>query len=300
MPFIGETAAVVCSIASAGAITIFTDISGKIGVYKSTLIRFFFAMVIIGVVHFLATGIFFEPYETRARLYYIIVSGLIGFAIGDLFLFRSSVLLGPRLGTLVFITYVPMATLIAIPFLGERLGGSMLAGMAVTLVGIVLVIMAKRNNDPKYFIPQNLILGVVLGLLGALCQAVALVLSKMGMLGSATTTVNTLFVRLVAAFAGSLLIGLFSGEAWGVIKRPPSRGIFSWTFLGTLLGPALSVWLSLVAIRYTYTGIATTLMALTPITIIPIAQITHREKITPQMIIGTLIAVIGVALLFLV
>jgi drug/metabolite transporter (DMT)-like permease len=299
MPFIGEISAVACSVASAGAITLFTDLSGKIGVYKSTLLRFFFAVLIIGATQYIAGGRLFEAYETRERLYYIIASGFVGFTIGDLFLFRSSVLLGPRLGTLVFITYVPMTTLLAIPLLGERLDSGQLIGMAVTLAGIALVITARRNTDPRYFIPQKLAAGAALGILGALCQATALVLAKMGMQGSATSTLGTLFVRLAAAFAGCLLAGLFTGQAVELLRRPPKRGIFSWTIVGTLLGPALSVWLSLIAVRYTYTGVATTLMALTPITIIPIAHITHKERLTLQMIAGTCAAVIGVALLFL-
>lgn len=300
MPFIGEIAAVACSATSSAAITIFTSISGKVGVYRSMLLRFFFAVMLIGLIHYLATGVFMEPYETRARLYYIILSGLVGFAVGDLFLFRSSVLLGPRLGTLIFITYVPMATLIAIPALGEVLKAGAIAGMLVTLAGIVLVVMTKRGDaDPKNFVPQKLALGIFLGLMGALCQAGALIFAKLGMQGSATSTGNTLFVRLIAAFAGSLLIGLVSGWTKGFFKSTFDRKIVLWTAVGTFVGPLLSVWLSLVAIRYTYTGIATTLMALTPITIIPIAQITHKERITPQMILGTLIAVAGVAILFL-
>ncbi len=301
MPFIGEIAAVACSATSSAAITIFTSISGKVGVYRSMLLRFFFAMIVIGIIHYLATGVFLEPYETRARLYYIILSGLIGFAIGDLFLFRSSVLLGPRLGTLIFITYVPMATLIAIPALGEVLKAGAVIGMLVTLAGIVLVVMTRRGDaDQNNFVPQKLALGIFLGLMAALCQAVALVLAKVGMQGSATSTVNALFVRLMAAFAGGLVIGLVSGWTKGFFKDIAEKRVVIWTAVGTFVGPLLSVWLSLIAIRYTYTGIATTLMALTPITIIPIAQITHKEKITPQMIIGTLIAVAGVALLFLV
>lgn len=299
MLFIGETAAVACSVASSAAIALFTNISGKIGVYRSMLLRFFFAMIFIGLIHYLVTGVFLEPYESRERLYYIIVSGLIGFAIGDLFLFRSSVLLGPRLGTLVFISYVPMTTLIAIPLLNEQLGNMALLGMAVTLAGIVLVVMAKRDHDPKYFVPQKLMLGIVLGLMGALCQSVALVLAKMGMQGSVTSTANALFVRLLAAFAGSLVIGFFSGWTKGFLKSASDKKIVLWTALGTFVGPLLSVWLSLIAVRYAYTGVATTLMALTPITVIPIAQITHKEKITLQMVIGTLIAVAGVAMLFL-
>jgi drug/metabolite transporter (DMT)-like permease len=73
-----------------------------------------------------------------------------------------------------------------------------------------------------------------------------------------------------------------------------------WATLGaTLLGPVTGIWLSLVAVRHTETGIAATLMATTPILILPLLAVVEKERVSARAIVGTVISVIGVALLFL-
>jgi len=69
---------------------------------------------------------------------------------------------------------------------------------------------------------------------------------------------------------------------------------------GALFGPFIGVWLSLVAVQYAYVGIASTLMALPPIFLIPLSWWIFREKISLVAIVGTIIAVIGVALIFFI
>jgi drug/metabolite transporter (DMT)-like permease len=67
----------------------------------------------------------------------------------------------------------------------------------------------------------------------------------------------------------------------------------------TLFGPFLGVSLSLMAVQYTNAGIASTLMALTPVIILfPYAFIYH-QKIRPKEILGVLVSMAGVAMFFL-
>ena len=69
-------------------------------------------------------------------------------------------------------------------------------------------------------------------------------------------------------------------------------------FGGALIGPFLGVWLSLIAVQFAKIGIASTLMALTPIFHLPIGSML-KEKITRQAVVGTIIAMIGVAIIFM-
>jgi drug/metabolite transporter (DMT)-like permease len=71
------------------------------------------------------------------------------------------------------------------------------------------------------------------------------------------------------------------------------------TTLGSFFGPFLGVSFSLLAIRYTETGIAATIMAIVPILIIPPVVILYKEKVKPLEILGSVISITGVALLFL-
>jgi drug/metabolite transporter (DMT)-like permease len=68
---------------------------------------------------------------------------------------------------------------------------------------------------------------------------------------------------------------------------------------GSVVGPFLGIWLSLVAIERTQVGIASTLMALPPVLLIPISYVVYRERVTPRALIGTMVAFLGVAVLFL-
>jgi len=70
--------------------------------------------------------------------------------------------------------------------------------------------------------------------------------------------------------------------------------------MGALAGPFLGVWLSLVAIQHTSVGIASTLMSLPPIFLLPVGMIIFKERIGWRAVVGTVLAISGVAVLFLV
>ncbi len=71
----------------------------------------------------------------------------------------------------------------------------------------------------------------------------------------------------------------------------------AFTALGSIFGPVAGVWLSLVAIDRAPIGVASTLMSLTPLFLIPVSRLVFREPIMPRAVFGTLLALAGVALL---
>jgi drug/metabolite transporter (DMT)-like permease len=68
---------------------------------------------------------------------------------------------------------------------------------------------------------------------------------------------------------------------------------------GSIVGPFLGVWLSLVAIQTTYVGIASTLMALTPVIMLPVVKWGFKEHVSKWAVGGTLVSLAGVAIIFL-
>ena len=68
---------------------------------------------------------------------------------------------------------------------------------------------------------------------------------------------------------------------------------------GSIVGPYLGITFSLIAIANTFVGIASTLIATTPIIMLPMVLIYYKEKLSFISILGTLVAVCGVAILFL-
>ena len=70
--------------------------------------------------------------------------------------------------------------------------------------------------------------------------------------------------------------------------------------LGAFFGPFIGVFLSLLSIKYTSVGIASSIMSIVPVIIIPPAILLYKEKITVIEIIGAIVAVCGVLLYFIV
>lgn len=66
-------------------------------------------------------------------------------------------------------------------------------------------------------------------------------------------------------------------------------------FLGTYIG----VWLVNTGLKFTYAGIAATLTATSPIWVLPLAHYFSGDRMTTRSVVGALIAVAGIALLFI-
>ena len=226
------------------------------------------------------------------------ISGLIGFVFGDLCLFRAYVLIGPRIASLMLSLAPLLTALIGWLVLGETLSGRDALGMVLTVTGIGWAVLEGRpaaEGEPKPRRPSRA--GLALGFCGALGQAGGLVLSKLGM-GSYDVVAATQ-VRVIAGIAGyTLLIAAVRGwPRMGEALRD-RRGV-GFAAIGAFFGPFLGVSLSLFAVRHTVSGVAASIMAVQPVLIIPLVVLLHRERVGIGGVAGALVAVAGVALLFL-
>ena len=129
-------------------------------------------------------------------------------------------------------------------------------------------------------------------------QAIGLILSKKG-LGTDYSALSANIIRVSAAACLLWGITLFRGGISKTIDKLKDKKGLSTVTGGAFCGPFLGVWLSLVAVQKTYVGIASTLMALPPIFLIPLSHWIFKEKIGIGAIIGTMVAVLGVALIFM-
>jgi drug/metabolite transporter (DMT)-like permease len=237
---------------------------------------------------------------------YLSLSGLIGFFLGDIFLFRSFVLIGPRLTLLVMSLWPAMTAVMGVAVLGEQLSYNEWCGIMLTLSGIIWVVLERRmaGNNLTYHASLP---GVLFAVLGALGQAVGYILSKIGMriVDPVTGTVSDYDpfaasqIRAIAAVGGFILLFTLLNR-WhrirsAVVQVKP-MAVLS---LGAFTGPFIGVGLSLLAIQYIPTGISATIMATTPIIIIPLVILLHKEHVSARAIFGAVVAVIGVAILFL-
>lgn len=238
------------------------------------------------------------PYDAGlARWGWLTLSGIIGLALGDAFLFSAYRYIGPRLGLLLLSLAPVFSAIIAWSFFGETLTILQIAGIAVTLGGISWVVLLRDEENGQN--SHDWRKGVLFGILAALGQAAGLVLSKQGLTGNFSPFAATL-IRMIAAVASLWIVAIFQGQAAKTVRTilENPKGL-RWAIFGAFFGPVFGVSASLLAIQHTAVGVASTIMALPPVVMLPISYFFYKEKLNWQSILGTLVAIGGVALLFL-
>lgn len=295
MSHAGELAALGTAVCWGTSALAFEAAGGRIG---SMVVNFLRLVLGLGFLTAYTSVFRGMPLPTDASLHawsWLAVSGVVGFTFGDLCLFRAFVIIGPRLSTLLMSLAPPMTAVIAWAFLGETLSATELLGMTLTVAGVAWAIFDRTGDQRDRHVGRPLV-GVALGACGALGQAGGLVLSKYGM-GSYDAFAATQ-IRIIAGIAAFAL--LFTALRWWprVAAGLSDRRATGQTALGAVFGPFLGVALSLIAVKHTEAGIAASIMATTPILIIPAVVLLKRERVGLGGIAGATTAVFGVALLF--
>jgi drug/metabolite transporter (DMT)-like permease len=302
IPYPGQLAALgtaSCWVASSLA---FDSATRRIGSLTVNILRLGVAAVLLVALCSVIRGQAL-PFDASPRAWVILgISGLLGFTFGDYCLFRSYLYLGPRLSSVMMALAPPLTALIGWIVLGESLSGRALLGMGLTVAGVSWAILeghrpADSVASSADLHPKHPYIGVALGAGGALGQASGLVLSKLGM-GSYNPFAATQ-VRVLAGAAGYVVILSVLGWWPRVWRSFADRPAMAATSVGAFFGPFLGVSLSLIAVQRTLTGVAASLMALTPILIIPPVVLLRGERVGLGGIAGAVLAVAGVVLLFL-
>lgn len=283
---------VICSIA-------FEKAGNKIGSMPVNLIRLIFAFIMITFISLFSRG-YLLPTDADANTWlWLSLSGIVGFFIGDLCLFRSFLLIGSRISLLIFSLSTPISAIIGFLVFKEIMSTHAIIGMFITLGGIALVILKKDDNKVKFTHPLE---GVVLAVIGALGQSFGVAFGKLGMTFSDGSVYNpwaSTQIRIIAATICFILL-FFATKRWSHIKNAfKFKEAIGVVAVGSLFGPVIGVTLVLVAVANTSMGIASTITALLPVAIILPHVLLYKEKINPREIIGAVVSVIGVLLLFL-
>ena len=138
----------------------------------------------------------------------------------------------------------------------------------------------------------------MLSLGSALGNALGLVISKRGLVGD-FPSLSAALIRMVVAAGVIWLLTLAQGQVGATWPALRDKKVRLFIAGGALTGPFIGVWLSMVAVQRTHVGIASTLMALSPIIIIPLVHWVFHEKITPRAVADTVIALAGATIIFL-
>ncbi|MCX8056487.1 MAG: DMT family transporter [Ignavibacteria bacterium] len=292
---IGEIAALITAFLWSITSLFFASAVTRIGTFQLNVSRQLIALILLFLIITLF-GINIELNSTQ--LVYLSLSGIVGLTFGDTFLFLAYKEIGARLSMLIMSLSPAIAAILAYLFLNEKISLIGVLGILVTLIGILIVVYEKNGSQ------ENIInyIGILFALLASIGQGSGLVLAKQAfnISGNSINGFLATAVRLTASLIFLIPISLLSKK----LKNPVEVFVndtksFFLTIGGSIAGPVLGITFSLVAISHTKVGIASTIMALPPVIMLPMVRYFFKEKLTFTSVLGALIAVSGVAILFL-
>ncbi len=225
----------------------------------------------------------------------ILSSGFIGFFLCDLFMFKAIVDFGPR-ETAVVMTFNPVLTaLAAFLLMGEALTSKQILGMAVTVIGIVTMVLGegKRGRTAA----SALLPGLLCAVAAAFLQTAADITAKMSLSDLPAVSSNAL--RVFGGFVAWEVLGFFKRKNYFTQMRVFTNSDYlMFMILAVAAGPVLGTTLSLGAMTKAPVGIVKSIVNSSPVFMIPIDYYFRKKKLTLLSVAGTIISVLGVMLLF--
>jgi drug/metabolite transporter (DMT)-like permease len=309
-PYIGPAAGLTTSVLWTATSICFTSASRRLGAALVNVLRIGLAIVWLALTHRFLTGTWIPPANNR-QVVYLALSGLVGLSIGDWALFAAFVYIGPRLGMLMMTTAPIMAAVIGWLILGEGLGLTACLGMVLTVAGVGWVVFERPAAGDTPFAGPGRNTGLLLGLFAAVCQAIGLLLSKQGighgwlptaqhLTPQAATLTRMVFAGVFAVPTVAILHFRQRGTAGRSRATADPHALrvgLLLTLCGSVVGPFLGIWMSLVATDRCPLGVAQTLISLSPVLILPLTRVLYKERITARAVCGAIVAVGGIAVM---
>ena len=311
MQYLGEIISLLVAVLWTATALFADQASHRIGAMSTNFFRMVFSAILLAGLLWIVIGHPYPAFADGKTWLWMGLSALVGYVFGDYCLFNSYIVIGARFGQLFMTLAPPFAAIAGWALLGETLSWKSWLAMAVTLTGIAISILNRSGADHhlRLKLPFK---GVLLGIGAGLGQGVGLVLSKIGMqhYAAALPADAPAAFDWAMPFASTMIRSLTGMVGFFVLlalmrKLPELRAALKngagmkYTGLTTLFGPFIGVSLSLMAVQYARAGIASTLMALTPVLILFPYALIYKQKITPKEILGVIISMTGVALFFL-
>lgn len=233
---------------------------------------------------------------------WFLMSGCIGFGVGDLALFQALPRLGARLSLMMIQCFAaPVGAFVEWLWLGTALTIWQMVCGATILMGVALALKPDRY---RHLSRRELILGTIAGILAAAGQGIGAVLSRkayevaeqtQGMMDGPTAAYQRILGGLVVAGL-ALIVTQWRADS----KHPKSapslrhrRRTWLWILANSLAGPVLGVSCYQGALQSTPTGIVLPIVATTPLVVIPLAHWIEGERATRQSLFGGVVAVVG-------
>lgn len=321
--FIGETIALGVAV-SWTATALFAEVASKrMGSLPLNTVRMIMSLTLLFITLWLTMGVPYPRYADSQTWLWLLLSGVVGYVIGDYCLMQGYIYIGSRFGQLFMTLSAPTAAITGRLLLGEQMRPLAIVGMVITLTGISMSILSRKGDNVRLTLPRK---GIFFAAMAGICQGFGLVLSKIGLehYGTAIAAAGVLpasvpedallplplflsvpfaatMIRATMGLIGFFVLLVIFNRNWKDLMSHAvhDRKAVACVLGATIFGPFIGVSASLLATQYTSTGIAQTLFALTPVLIIAPAAWLFHQKVTVREVIGAIVSVAGVCLFFI-
>lgn len=268
----------------------------KVSVQASVHVRLWIATPLIIGLALLTEGNFFI-HMTLLHWMVLLLSGLLGYFFCNSLLFWAFATIGPR-ETLVIMTLNPLFSSILSYFLfSEVLTTRQIYAMIITLLGITLLIL-HQNEETNRAKQQHRIKGTLFAFLASILQALSNILAKGALTDLGPLSSNA--IRMIGGLIGATLVSLIIRKQWtNDFKSFADKKDLSLLFIASITGPVIGMSLLLTAFNYAPVGLTTAIVQISPLFILFYELLFQKKKIKRMGIIGTGLAVVGVALMFI-
>lgn len=228
------------------------------------------------------------------------LSGFIGIFVGDTALFGAMNRLGPRRTSVLFATHAFFSALLGFVFLGEHIGVQAMVGGALVMGGVMTATLLGRHKDDVHAWETNRgrwWVGLALGLLAAVCQAVSSLIAKPVMVSGADPIAATA-VRVAATCVAQFAL-LWSGFAAARAHNRATLPILAQVGWIGFLGMGVGMSLILLALQHGDVGMVAILSSVSPVLLLPLLWLRLGRAPAPGAWLGAGLTVLGTALVLL-
>lgn len=272
------------------------------GFLIAVAVNVFFAAFVTGAEFALRS----EPLRVEAYAFAMFaLAGVFTTWLGRWFFFETVARLGAARASTFQVSSPLFTALVAWAFLGERLSATTAAAMIIVVYGLYVVgappQRAARSAAPGSAAPRITALagaGLLVGLGSSLAYAIGNVLRGAAIHRSPEPALGA----LLGAITGIALHAAFNrsrGKLGALLRAADRRGVALYAASGALTITAQM--LTIASMSYIPVSIAALITLCTPVFVIPASHLLfgHEERITARMLVGTALALAGIAVIVL-
>jgi len=256
-----------------------------LNIYKSVV-----ALVLVGLT-MLVLGIPFFPDVAPGVWWILILSGLSGITLADIFYFSALNRLGAGMVAVVECLYLPCVLGFSHILLGERMGILGIAGSALVLCAILVGAFSPGDLKPGTPGRGSKLWGISAGLLAMIFMALGIVIAKNVL--DQTDVFWATFIRVAAGVLGLVPIVLCHPERKRVVGELKFSKAWINALPATVSGNYIALVLWVAGMKYTTVSRAGVLNQMSVIFIFILATVWLKEKMTPRRLAAILLAAAG-------